>query len=224
MASHHMDRSTRMCVFVWSQIWRALAGKVGWDGGGVGIEGQGEHVPRDNCISLTSPVTLYRPSRAPQWAHTGVLERAMSLITGVAVTWVPSTKMACLTAAPSGSQCKCEVTPRHLGIHVQERFHGCMHWCTSGTLTHGHAHTHTHAPVSTDFWGTWKSCRHKHSPQSFNSCQSALTPLWKEHALIQGALIIHMLLLRTLKGKQKVERARLRRKGLSWNLLIKEWK
>lgn len=123
-------------------------GKVGWDGGGVGIEGQEEHVPRDNCISLTSPVTLYRPSRAPQWAHTGVLERAMSLITGVAVTWVPSTKMACLTAAPSGSQCKCEVTPRHLGIHVQERFHGCMHWCTSSTLTyahgHGHAHTHTH--------------------------------------------------------------------------------
>lgn len=148
-------------------------------------------------IAFLSPVTLYRPSRAPQWAHTGVLERAMSLITGVAVTWVPSAKMACLTAVPSGSQCKCDLTPWHLGIHAQERFHGCMHRCTAGTLTYarGHAHTHTHTPVSTDSWGTWESCRHKHSPQSSNSCQSALTPLWKEHALIQGVLIILLSLM-----------------------------
>ncbi len=114
----------------------------------------------------------------------------MSLITGVAVTWVPSAKMACLTAVPSGSQCKCEVTLWHLGIHAQERFHGCMHWCTAGTLTyaHGHAHTYTHTCL---YWLLGHtSCRHKHSPQSSNSCQSALTPLWKEHALIQGVLII----------------------------------
>lgn len=138
-------------------------------------------------IAFLSPVTLCRPSRAPQWAHTGVPERAMSLITGVAVTWVPSAKMACLTAVRSGSPCKCEVTPWHLGFHAQEKLHSCMHWCTPDTLyvhTHTHINTHTEActhksHIHTDSRDTWESCRQKYNPQSSNNCQSALRPLWK---------------------------------------------
>lgn len=79
-----------------------------------------EPVPADNCISLTSPVTPCRPSRAPPWACTGVPERATSLRTGVAVTWVPSTMTACPTAAPSGSPCKCEVWRRGMCIWPQQ--------------------------------------------------------------------------------------------------------
>lgn len=76
--------------------------------------------PADNCISLTSPVTPCRPSRAPPWACTGVPERATSLRTGVAVTWVPSTMTACPTAAPSGSPCKCEVWRQGMCLWPQQ--------------------------------------------------------------------------------------------------------
>lgn len=163
-------------------------------------------------IAFLSPVTLYRPSRAPQWAHTGVLERAMSLITGVAVTWVPSARMACQTAVPSGSQCKCEVTPWHQGLHG---CHGCMHWRSAGILTYPQGHAETH--LSPLIPGLLERVVDTKSPQSSNSCQSVPTLLWKEHALIQGALIILLsdpppplpfatAALRTFKEKQNVER------------------
>lgn len=162
-------------------------------------------------IAFLSPVTLYRPSRVPQWAHTGVAERAMSLITGVAVTWVPSAKTACLTAVPSGSQCKCEVTPWHLGIHAHEKCHGLhapMHCKHTHIFIWSHTHvdpfllTHTFS-FFPPFFG------HKHSTQSSNSCQSALTPSWEEHAVIRGVLIIILLRLFWL---------------IRWELWKKNWK
>lgn len=132
----------------------------------------------------------------------------MSLTTGVGVTWVPSTKTACLTAAPSGSQRKCEVTPRHLEIQVQVRFHGCIHWCTL-TYAHRHASTHilhTHTTATSDMWATPKSY-HKHGPWTFNSCQSALTPHQKEHgALCESSSRV---MVRTLE-KHRVERGTIR--------------
>lgn len=55
MESHLLERSTEMCASVCAGIWRSLGEKVGrvGDGGGVGIDGRGVHVPRDNYISLT---------------------------------------------------------------------------------------------------------------------------------------------------------------------------
>lgn len=185
-------------------------------------------------IAFLSPVTLYRPSRVPQWAHTGVLERAMSLITGVAVTWVPSAKMACLTAVPSGSQCKCEVTLWHLGIHAQERFHGCMHWCM---LTYARGHTHTQTCTYTHLSPLTPEALEKvvdtsTVPKVLIAVSRPLHPSEKEHALIQGVLtillrpfwVIHpaLVVLRTFKEKGEVKS--LQRITVQWKHLIKEWK
>lgn len=135
----------------------------------------------------------------------------MSLTTGVGVTWVPSTKMACLTAAPSGSQGKCEVTPRHLEFQIQVRFHGCMHThiCTRTCI---HSHIHTQKNAMSDVWMTPKSSL-KHGPWTFNSCQSALTPHQKEHgALCESSC---RAVVRTLE-KQRVEKATI---GQDWALI-----
>lgn len=50
-----VQRYVPLCSLIWT------VENVGLDGGGVSRDGQEEHVLRDNCFSLTSPVTLYRP-------------------------------------------------------------------------------------------------------------------------------------------------------------------